>query len=585
MGGEMLDIDTFIFDMQKDIARMTKELEVANDSCVASEARVHLDGATPSSTSTSSSRPRFGSVKGLDSSLPFLEQAIGDGADTNSNNNNVLLEFLSQLNEGSNSIRLKTKSALAQNNFNQWAVSGNNVSTVNPSQQQNTTNSGLNGINPELYNTVSAMYGNDVVNVFAEWRALIDEEITEIYTLVKDLKKQCCNTWNSRPSSASDTIYPPYLASRIKCPELYMHNNTFTNILQLKNDIEPTKPHPNQSQQPIIHLPTPPLSKACSHPDLSAHMSNGSLSKAYSQPDLPGILGLKGSSSGGGVSANIIPTASTSKMGLESASSSTCQSKSTTPVSLSPADSPVNARRSSPERRQLRMTVETPDTKPSIIINKANGRAKLDLSPTKVTTNIFDIKPLSVLGPKSTPPRSSSCSSIISSSNSSQSSNSRGLSLKNPEEMEGVVRTWIQKVLKCELKDLGSHLPNASPLGHHLRSGVILCQLINALTEPNRIRKINHTPIAFQQIENIDNFLKAATALGVDKRETFFSTDLSNLSNMNMVMSTIYSLARATNHLDELRTIAAATSGVTPSSMNLITVLQQAATAGQQPQA
>ncbi|EGC28254.1 hypothetical protein DICPUDRAFT_14225, partial [Dictyostelium purpureum] len=75
-----------------------------------------------------------------------------------------------------------------------------------------------------------------------------------------------------------------------------------------------------------------------------------------------------------------------------------------------------------------------------------------------------------------------------------------------------------------------------------LRSGVILCQVINQL-RPNSIKKINLAPTPFYQMENIAQFLRVCESVGVDKRDLFHSLDLYEMRNMKSVVATIHALA------------------------------------------
>lgn len=76
-----------------------------------------------------------------------------------------------------------------------------------------------------------------------------------------------------------------------------------------------------------------------------------------------------------------------------------------------------------------------------------------------------------------------------------------------------------------------------------LKDGQILCHLINAL-QPGSVPKINTNQMAFKQMENIGNFLKASEKFGLESLNSFQTVDLYEKQNMAGVITGIHSLGR-----------------------------------------
>jgi len=76
-----------------------------------------------------------------------------------------------------------------------------------------------------------------------------------------------------------------------------------------------------------------------------------------------------------------------------------------------------------------------------------------------------------------------------------------------------------------------------------LKDGVLLCKLMNIL-KPGSVQKINTNKMAFMQMENIGNYLKATEAYGVRSSELFQTIDLYEEQNMNAVVTNILAVAR-----------------------------------------
>jgi hypothetical protein len=96
-------------------------------------------------------------------------------------------------------------------------------------------------------------------------------------------------------------------------------------------------------------------------------------------------------------------------------------------------------------------------------------------------------------------------------------------------------RAWLESILETKLEE--------PTLEEALKSGVRLCQALNKVY-PGSVRKINESKIAFMQIENISNYIKACQVLGFNKSLLFTTGDLYEGKNMTIVADNLYELAR-----------------------------------------
>jgi len=62
----------------------------------------------------------------------------------------------------------------------------------------------------------------------------------------------------------------------------------------------------------------------------------------------------------------------------------------------------------------------------------------------------------------------------------------------------------------------------------------VLCRLVNKVS-PGAIKKVNTSPLAFKQMENITVFLRAIQKLGVGKGECFDTIDLYQAHDLGKV--------------------------------------------------
>jgi hypothetical protein len=109
-------------------------------------------------------------------------------------------------------------------------------------------------------------------------------------------------------------------------------------------------------------------------------------------------------------------------------------------------------------------------------------------------------------------------------------------------ELERSARQWIEKIV-------GDIQPNLT-FPQYLKSGVILCKLMNAL-KPGIIPKINEQNIAYMQMENIERYLQACKELGLRDSDLFNTSDLFNEKNMNLVINNIHILAHFVEKLPD----------------------------------
>jgi len=94
------------------------------------------------------------------------------------------------------------------------------------------------------------------------------------------------------------------------------------------------------------------------------------------------------------------------------------------------------------------------------------------------------------------------------------------------------------------LPELSAEKPQGQKNVHQwLKNGRVLCQLINKIS-PGSVRKINKNNMAFMQMENIGNFLKAAENFGMNKNDAFQTVDLFEGTNMPQVISGLHALGR-----------------------------------------
>jgi len=81
-----------------------------------------------------------------------------------------------------------------------------------------------------------------------------------------------------------------------------------------------------------------------------------------------------------------------------------------------------------------------------------------------------------------------------------------------------------------------------------LKSGVILCQVVNKL-QPKSVSNIGKTKAPFMMMENINNYLKSCSALGLAASDLFQTIDLFEAKNMPSVLINIHTLGRMSSKI------------------------------------
>mmetsp|Transcript_24662 Transcript_24662/g.36332 ORF Transcript_24662/g.36332 Transcript_24662/m.36332 type:complete len:425 (-) Transcript_24662:182-1456(-) len=95
-------------------------------------------------------------------------------------------------------------------------------------------------------------------------------------------------------------------------------------------------------------------------------------------------------------------------------------------------------------------------------------------------------------------------------------------------------RNWVEEVTGETL---------VGEFGIALKDGQVLCKLINAI-KPNSVRKIETATMAFKEMENISNFLKACREVGMVEHELFETVDLYEAKDIGRVISCLHALSR-----------------------------------------
>jgi len=85
---------------------------------------------------------------------------------------------------------------------------------------------------------------------------------------------------------------------------------------------------------------------------------------------------------------------------------------------------------------------------------------------------------------------------------------------------------------------------SAENMQERLKSGVILCNLINKL-KPGTIPKIATSSMPFKQMENISSYIEASKSLGVTDAYNFMTVDLFEGKNLGQVVLNLMTLKRS----------------------------------------
>jgi len=113
------------------------------------------------------------------------------------------------------------------------------------------------------------------------------------------------------------------------------------------------------------------------------------------------------------------------------------------------------------------------------------------------------------------------------------------INAKYDAELSREILQWMSKVMKEDFNTSG----DKQNFYDILRDGTVLCRLINSI-QPNTIKKVNTSTMAFKCMENIQFFLDAAAKLGVATTELFQTVDLWEQQNLTSVQICLQSLAR-----------------------------------------
>ncbi|KAG6450288.1 myophilin [Manduca sexta] len=115
----------------------------------------------------------------------------------------------------------------------------------------------------------------------------------------------------------------------------------------------------------------------------------------------------------------------------------------------------------------------------------------------------------------------------------------RKINSKYSEELAQESLEWI-RLLTGEPENTSGDMDNFYEV---LKDGTLLCKLVNKI-QPDLVKKVNNSKMAFKCMENINAFLEAARQLGVPAQETFQTVDLWERQNLNSVVICLQSLGR-----------------------------------------
>jgi len=113
---------------------------------------------------------------------------------------------------------------------------------------------------------------------------------------------------------------------------------------------------------------------------------------------------------------------------------------------------------------------------------------------------------------------------------------------KYSEQHAHEVLEWITEVAPEENANISTSgdMDNFYEL---LKDGTRLCGLVNKF-KAGIVKRINTSTMAFKCMENINNFLAAATEIGVPSQEQFQTVDLWERQNLHSVVICLQSLGR-----------------------------------------
>ncbi|RHY88412.1 hypothetical protein DYB37_009930 [Aphanomyces astaci] len=106
---------------------------------------------------------------------------------------------------------------------------------------------------------------------------------------------------------------------------------------------------------------------------------------------------------------------------------------------------------------------------------------------------------------------------------------------KYDKQSEEEAKDWIEALTSHSIGD---------DFGLGLKSGVVLCDLANAL-DPSLKLKPTSSTMPFKQMENISAFLRACRTLGVAEFDLFETVDLFELKDVGLVVRCLHAVGRA----------------------------------------
>jgi hypothetical protein len=123
----------------------------------------------------------------------------------------------------------------------------------------------------------------------------------------------------------------------------------------------------------------------------------------------------------------------------------------------------------------------------------------------------------------------------------------RTLSEKKEDKLkhqdEKAIRKWFDEVFDRE-----NVISTTMTLQEALKDGIILCELMNIIL-PGSCKTNKMSSLPFHQMENIVQFLGAASQLGCKDHDLFQTVELYEGLDMNQVINSIYAVARHAHSL------------------------------------
>ncbi|XP_028565786.1 transgelin-2 [Podarcis muralis] len=109
------------------------------------------------------------------------------------------------------------------------------------------------------------------------------------------------------------------------------------------------------------------------------------------------------------------------------------------------------------------------------------------------------------------------------------------------DELEQILIQWI--VAQCG-PEVGQPQPGKKNFQEWLKDGTVLCHLINSLCPKGQklVAKIQSSSMAFKQMEQISQFLRAAEQYGIQATDIFQTVDLWEAKHMASVQRTLMNL-------------------------------------------